>query len=155
MKLLIERTIELLKMQVKENLQLINQNQSRLLEIMKQPVKSRKKKVYDECYEANMRLLGENNDFITMQLNLIDFLEKYKDSEILSDEVTEEYLELPEDENVIFSMTVEGELKFDNHHPLFSSNEFFNKLISYYSSIEAYEKCSELFQTRKTAFSSK
>jgi len=139
MKLLIERTIELLKLQVKENLQLINQNQSRLLEIMKLPVTNRKKQVYEECYEANMKLLGENNDFITMQLNLIDFLEKYKDSTVLSDEVPEEYLELPEDENVIFSMTVDGELVFDRHHPLFSNNDFFTKLINYYTSIEAYE----------------
>lgn len=155
MKLLIERTIELLKLQVKENLQLINQNQSRLIEITKQPVSLKKRHLYDECYEANMKLLCENNDFMAMQLSLMNFLEKHKDSTALSDEVPHEYLEMPEDEEVIFTMTIDGELNYDCHHPLFEDNNFFNKLIRYYSAIEAYEKCSELNKTRKTSFSSK
>jgi len=155
MKLLIERTIELLNLQVKENLQLINKNQSRLLEIMKQPFSGKKKQQYEECYDTSMKLLCENNDFMTMQLSLIDFLEKYKESAMLSDDVPQEYLEMPEDEEIIFTMTVDGELKYDCHHPMFGNSDFFDRLIGYFSSIEAYEKCSELNRTRKTSFSSK
>ena len=155
MRLLIERTIELLKLQVRENLQVINENQSKILELLKLPVSEKKKAIYEECYGQNIKLLSENSDFISMQLTLRDFLEKHKESPALQNDVPEDFIEVNDDENIIFEMTVNDELKYDKLHPLFEDDVFFNKLIRYYTSIEAYEKCSELFKSRKIYISSK
>lgn len=155
MRLLIERTIELLKMQVKENLRLINKNQAKITEIRKQPVSKEQKKEFDKCSADNKQLLIENNDFINLQHTLAKFLEEYKTSDVLGDKTTEDYCELPEDESIIFDMTVSGELKFDNLHPYFDDDDFFNKLIHHYTSVEAYEKCSELFKVRKLYLSAR
>ena len=148
MRLLIERTIELLKLQVQENLQLINKNQAEIKALLKQPVSEEQKQVFEKCYLTNKKLLIENNDFINLQHTLISFLEKYKTSDALEDEVPEEDCELPDDDNIIFDMTVSGELRYDNLHPCFEDDDFFSKLIDYYTSVEAYEKCSELYKVR-------
>ena len=148
MKLLLERTIELLKMQVRENLRIIDENQSRIQEMIKKPVSEEERAEFEACYEENKKLLLENNDFVNLQLALIDFLEKHKTSSALTDEIQEDILAFPIDENIIFDMTVSEELTFDNLHPLFGDDKFFDKLVRYYTSIEAYEKCSELYKVR-------
>lgn len=155
MRLLIERTIELLKLQVKENLRLINKNQTKIAEIRKQPVSEEQKKIFNKCSADNKQLLIENNDFANLQHALANFLEKYKTSDILSNKIPEDYCDLPEDKSIIFDMTIDGELKFDNLHPYFDDDDFFNKLIHYYTSVEAYEKCGELYKVRKLYFSAR
>jgi hypothetical protein len=148
MKLLLERTIELLRTKVRENLRIIDENQSRITEMLKNPVSEEEKMEFEACYTENKKLLIENNDFVHLQLVLNDFLEKHKSSSALSDELLDESIEFPIDENIIFDMTVSEELAWDNLHPLFGDDKFFDKLIRYYTSIEAYEKCSELYKTR-------
>ncbi len=155
MRLLIERTIELIKLHVKENLRLINKNQTKIAEIRKQPVSEEQKKLFDKCSADNKKLLIENNDFANLQHTLANFLEKYKTSDILNDKIPEGYCDLPEDESIIFDMTISGELKFDNLHPYFYNDDFFNKLIHHYTSVEAYEKCSELYKVRKLYLSAR
>ena len=152
MRLLLERTIELLKIQVKENLRLINENQSKFAEMLKDPAAEETKREFEACYAENKKLLIENNDFINLQLMLIDFLDKHKASAALSDDLQQEtgenLAEVPIDEDIIFDMTVSEELEFDQLHPLFGNNSFFDKLVGYYTSVEAYEKCSELYKMR-------
>ena len=80
---LIQKTISLLKLKVKSNLELINKNQVKIKEILKEPNSSKRTTSFEEHYETNKSLLAENNDFINIQLTLINFLEKYKDSLIL------------------------------------------------------------------------
>ena len=148
MKLLLERTIELLKMRVRENLRLIDENQARIKEMLKKPVSDEEMEEFETCYAENKKLLIENNDFVNLQLSLIDFLEKHKTSSALTDELQDEFPDFSIDENIIFDMTVSEELAFDNLHPMFGDEQFFDKLVKYYTSIEAYEKCSDLFKVR-------
>jgi len=148
MKLLLERTIELLKKQVRENLRLIDENHSRIMEMLNKALSEEEKEEFKACYTENKRLLIENNDFVNLQLMLIDFMEKHKSSNVLYDELQEEMPEFPIDESIIFDMTVSEELPFDNLHPFFGDDKFFDKLIGYFTSIEAYEKCGELFKAR-------
>ncbi|MBN2481212.1 MAG: hypothetical protein JXB19_05700 [Bacteroidales bacterium] len=155
MRLLIERTIELLKLQIKENLRLINKNQAKIVEMLKKPVSDEQKLVFEQCYTANKKMLIENNDFINLQLTLSNFLEKHKLSDETLDEIPEELPGLPDDENIIFDMTVSEELQFDNLHPCFDDDEFFNRLIEYYTAVEAYEKCSELYKLRNLNLSAR
>jgi len=152
MRSLIHSTIEQLKLKVKENLERINQNQVDIRELLNQPVSVERNMLIERNYDLNKALLNENNDFINLQLALLSFLEKYMDlSDSDADEV--EIQELPTEslfnESELFELTVEGKLSFDYSHPRFEDEEFFNRLISYYTSQEAYEKCSTLLDARK------
>jgi hypothetical protein len=151
MKALIQRTIDLLKKRVKENLEIINKNQSRINEMIKQPASAERTYHIEKNYAVNKALLTENNDFISLQLALLNFLEKYKNSDTLNDEG--ESIEINPatilDDDELFDLTVQGKLKFEFGHPKFNDDLFFNKLLSYFAAIEAYEKCNSLLRLKK------
>ncbi|MBN2481955.1 MAG: hypothetical protein JXB19_09465 [Bacteroidales bacterium] len=151
MRQFIERTIELLKTHVKENLHQIDQNQIRIRELIEQRNSAEQKNNVELLFEEIMKLLSENNEFIQQQLTLISFLENNKESGVSDDETelfSDMVLELPTEESLIFYMTIQGELPFDPYHPMFTDEKFFGKLMHYYISNEAYERCSELMESR-------
>ena len=150
MKELIQKTITLLKLRVKNNLELINKNQVRIKEILKEPNSSKRTTRFEEHYETNKGLLAENNDFINIQLTLINFLEKYKDSSILEDNPPVIEIKPIKDEKELFKLTVEGEIAFNRKHPQFNNESFFKELLKYYQDIEAYEKCQALINLKKS-----
>ncbi|MBN1158075.1 MAG: hypothetical protein JXA61_01730 [Bacteroidales bacterium] len=155
MRQFIERTIELLKIHVKENLYQIDKNQIKLKELIEQGNSAEQKKDYELLFKEIMKLQDENNEFIQQQLTLISFLEDNKESGSPNDDdesIFDLELELPTEENVIFDMTIQGELPFDQYHPMFSDEKFFGKLMGYYISNEAYERCSELMESRNTPY---
>jgi hypothetical protein len=150
MKALIQRTIELLKKRVKDNLDMINNNQAEIRQLLSQPLSAERTYHIEKHYDINKVLLNENNDLINLRVSLLNFLEKYKDSAVLDEE------ELPEltpenylDEHELFEMTIQGKLTFDLSHPKFEDVEFFDKLLRYYSAVEAYEKCNALLKMKK------
>lgn len=151
MKSLIQRTIDLLKKRVKENLEVINKNQARINDMIRQPASAERTYHIEKSYAVNKSLLTENNDFISLQLALLNFLEKYKDSPTLKDE--EEIVDINPsailDDDELFDLTVQGKLKFESGHPKFNDELFFNKLLSYFAAIEAYEKCNSLLRLKK------
>ena len=150
MKVLIQRTIDLLKTRVKSNLEIINKNQARINEMINQPVSAERTYHIEKSYALNKALLTENNDFISLQLSLLNFLEKYKDSATLNDDNLEELgpnALLDEDE--LFELTIQGKLKYETGHPKYNDELFFNKLLSYFAAIEAYEKCNSLLRLKK------
>jgi hypothetical protein len=107
----------------------------------------------EKNYSANKALLTENNDLISLQLTLVNFLEKHKESignwveegESFAETDMSAYL----DDNELFELTIKGKLGFEQGHPRFNDEAFFNKLLSYYSSIEAYEKCNAMLMVRR------
>ena len=152
MKDLIQKTIDLLKKKVKENLEVINSNQTRLNEILNLPFSSERTYMIERNYSANKALLAENNDLISLQISLVNFLDKHKDSLEdwdagfdLSDLDIVPYL----NDEEIFEMTIQDKLRYKKGHPKFLDEAFFNRLLSYYSSIEAYEKCNAMLMQRK------
>jgi len=151
MKALIQRTIDLLKKRVKENLAAINQNQTRLNEMLNQPISAERTYYIEKNYALNKALLAENNDFISLQLSLLNFLEKHKDALTLKDE--EESTEPGTisflDNEELLELTIQGKIGFEAGHPKYEDGVFFNKLLSYYASIEAYEKCNALLSLKK------
>jgi len=149
MKVLIQHTIELLKRRVKENLDTINHNQVEIRQLLKQPLSAERTYHIEKHYDINKVLINENNDFINLQVSLLNFMEKYKDSPIMDDE------ELPEltpdlylDDHELFELTIQGKLTFDLSHPRFEDAEFFEKLMRYFSAVEAYEKCNALLKLK-------
>jgi len=150
MKALIQRTIELLKMKVKENLDTINHNQAEIRLLLNQPLSAERTYHIEKHYDINKVLLNENNDFINLRVTLLNFIEKYKDSPILDeDELPELTPELYLDDHELFELTIQGKLTFDLSHPKFEDAEFFEKLLSYFSAVEAYEKCNALLKMKK------
>ena len=148
MKDLIQKTISILKLYVKNNLEVINQNQTRIKQILKEPASSERSHNFEKHYEVNRNLLSENNDLINVQLTLINFLEKYKDSDILSEQEPDTNLSSVEDEEEIFRLTVSGMIPFDSKHPHYNEADFFEKLLHYYQDKEEYEKCQELLNKK-------
>jgi len=151
MKVLIQRTIDLLKQKVKENLENINKNQARINEMIRQPASAERTYHIEKSYAINKALLTENNDLISLQLALLSFLEKYKDTATLNN--SEDISDLDPatilDDDELFELTVQGKLKFETGHPRFDDQVFFNKLLSYFAAIEAYEKCNSLLSLKK------
>jgi hypothetical protein len=150
MKALLQRTIEILKRRVKENLDTINQNQSEIRQLLTQPLSAERTYYIEKHYDINKVLLSENNDFINLQATLLNFMDKYKDFPILDDdELPELSPELYMDDHELFDLTIQGKLAFNITHPRFEDEEFFQKLLSYYSTLEAYEKCNSLLKTKE------
>lgn len=153
MKEFIQKTIDLLKKRVKENLEIINRNQTKLNEMLSQPFSSERTYQIEKNYAANKALLTENNDLISLQVNLVNFLEKYKDAIPKwagdSEVITEMDLALLLDDEELFELTIQGKLGYENGHPKFNDELFFNRLLDYYASIEAYEKCNAIISLKK------
>lgn len=141
MKEFIQQTIELLKLKVKTNLEEIKENQLQIKEILNQPTSAERTRLFDERYNINKRLLSENNDFINVQLTLVKFLEKYKNTPLMKD--CYEAIDLSNEEEV-FQHTIEGNLEYDKSHPFFTNKGFLNKLLDHYIQNEDYEKCQKL-----------
>lgn len=126
-------------------------NQTKLNEILNQPFSSERTYLIEKNYETNKSLLAENNDLINLQMNLGSFLEKYRDSlEKWANESGETDQEIAPylDDDELFNMTIKGKISYGKDHPKFGDDAFFNKLLSYYASIEAYEICNSILSQR-------
>ncbi len=149
MKDLIQKTISILKIHVKNNLEVINHNQSKIKQILQEPASSERSHNFEKHYEINRSLLSENSDLINVQLTLINFLEKYKDSDMMKESESDVSFETVDDEEEIFRLTVSGMIPFDRKHPHYSDTAFFKKLLHYYQENEEYEKCHNLMNIKR------
>jgi hypothetical protein len=107
-----------------------------------------KKKELEYKYALNKELLDENDNFIGMQLQLTEFMEKY--AHLFTGE---DAVDIPEtiDENEIlpyFNKTITGQINYGPQHPQFNNPSFFKELIRYYEEKENYEMCDHLIKLR-------
>lgn len=149
MKDLIQKTIAILKIHIKNNLEVINLNQTKIKQILQEPKSSERSVNFERHYEVNKNLLSENNDYIKLQLALINFLEKYRNADIIKKLSSDMSTCSSEDPKETFDLTVKGKLPFNNSHPHYHDKDFFDKLIAYYRDREEYEKCHELLTIKK------
>ena len=145
---LLQKTIDELKKRVKKNLKAINANQKVIKELLKQPNTPERAVEFEKYYGANKSLLQENNDYINIQLTLINFLEKYKSTAILDDTIPVVDIYSISDEKEVLDLTLKGVVDFNEDHPRFNDTGFIDKMIEYYEKEEAYEKCSELMELK-------
>jgi hypothetical protein len=144
MRELLQKTIEVMKKRVKNNLKAINENQRIIKDLLKQPNTPERALEFERYYAANKTLLQENNDYINIQLTLINFLEKYKGTAVLDENIPMVDIYSITDEVEVFDLTIKGVVAFNENHPRFNDTEFIDKLIEHYESVEEYEKCQEL-----------
>jgi len=143
-----QKTLELLRERVKLNLETIHKNQEKIKILLKDKcLSSVQRQEYQEKYNANKHMLAENNDFINMQLHMINFLNKYKHTELFEQPDEPDEAEIAEDLDY-FSLTIQGTIPFDKEHPYFKDETFFKRLLNYYKELENYEMCEVLVKSR-------
>lgn len=155
MKQFIEEAVKELKVQIANNIRQIDQKQIQIGDLIDQINIKEQKEDLDLLFSEIQTLMTENNKYIHMQSILVSYLEKIDGSEGKIDEArlfADLGYELPHEEGVIFDMTIQGELPFDHHHPMFTDKKFFDKLTGYYTSIEDYEKCNEVFTAKRQLY---
>lgn len=156
--------IDLLKERIKSNLQIIGKNEENIRGILLQPVSNERSALLKENFNINRKLLEENRDSLSVELQLINYLGKFREalkhqnknrqslSEI-DDEINnlenESYQnddnslmdEINEDVDIL-NLTLLGEIPFNSNHPKFNDEEFFESLLERYKQTENYEMCS-------------
>ncbi|MFP4023432.1 MAG: hypothetical protein ACLFVR_02820 [Thiohalospira sp.] len=160
MKDFLRHTIEVLKERVHANLKIIHNNELIVREILKEPVSSNRSQKLSKKYDANKKLLAENNESIKIQMSIIKFLDQFKENfkedmslvmdsqkkeEKKSEQKNKTYEISKED---FFELTTNGEVPFDKSHPYFNDQEFFNALLAHYTQEENYEMCAELLKQK-------
>ena len=164
MKEILKQTLEILRRRVRYNLSIIHKNEKYVREILQEPVSSDRSERLDEKFNTNKSMLEENNDSIKIQLSIIKFLDKYgirfdefnefiennpeeNNSLIIENLVSSETKELTWDD--YFDLTILKGIDFDERHPYFENQEFFDELMIYFTDVEDYEMCSKLVASRK------
>jgi len=151
----LRQTVEQLKSRVQKNLDIIHKNERIVKKLLEEPVSNERSRKLEEKYQENKKLLTENNDSIKLQLQLTKFIDTYKNEfEEIEDEQfknteSPEETEAPLTKEDVFRLTVNKEILFDEHHPYFEDDEFFNDLMEYFSTIEDYEMCGFLLDNKK------
>ena len=69
---------------------------------------------FEKYYEENKNLLAENNDFTNLQLTLVQFLNKYRHSELLNDAESLDEVDTKQDPDYVFELTVTGKIPFQS-----------------------------------------
>jgi len=149
----LRQAIEELKNRVQKNLDIVHQNERVVRKLLEEPVSNERSRKLEIKYQENKKLLKENNDSIKLQLQLSKFIETYKneleeteDSQMMTNQQEEE---APLTKEEIFNLTINKEIQFDENHPYFNDEEFFNDLMEYFTSVEDYEMCSFIMDNRK------
>lgn len=150
MKELLQNTIEQLRFHVMKNLEVVRENEREIKEMLKEPVSVARARILSDKYDFSKKVLSENNDFINLQLSIINFIYKYKqvwDQETEMAVVQEtEPVALTREE--CFQLTVESKLDYGPNHPFYYDDNFYNNLLEFFQQSENYEKCDELVKKR-------
>jgi hypothetical protein len=149
----LQQIVESMRKYVLKNLELIKVNETHIKEILSWPISAERTKELNESYQYSRTLLSENNDFINLQVNIMNFLNKYRT--LIEDEVIK--VKATADAKIhqhisredYFQMTVENDISFDDTHPYFEDQEFFHDLLSYFQENENYEMCAHLIKYKK------
>ena len=147
MKTNIEQTIDVLKSKVRQNLVNIQNNQKAIRELLKDTVSDERSTKLEELYAMNKVLLAENNDFITVQLTLSNFVDKYNNTDVFELQIAN--TPVFANEKDCFEKTVNGDVPFNNEHPYYNNDTFFQKLMAHYQTVEDYEQCSRLMKEKQ------
>jgi len=146
--------IELMRKHVLRNLELIKNNESHIREVLTWEQSVERTKELNDSYKYSKTLLSENNDYINLQVSIMNFVNKYQNK--LEGQSTVKVSEpanysqnrhLSRDE--FFRLTIGSNIPYNSKHPYFNDDAFFNELLAYFQQIENYEMCADLLNSRK------
>jgi len=154
MKEQLQQVIELMRNHVLNNLELIKTNESHIREVLNWPQSTERTNELSDSYKYSKTLLSENNDFINLQVSIMNLLNKYK---YIFD--TEATVKVSAPNSAVygqtlsrddyFKLTIDNDLVFDDSHPYFDDSEFLGDLLLYFEQVENYEMCAELVKFKK------
>jgi hypothetical protein len=146
---LIYKLLSVLKEHVNQNNNEIQLNQEEIDKLLSDVSMQTHKKGLDNKYSLNRELQDENSDFVKMQLELSEFLAKYR--HLFPENSSENTMKENEkdDSRKLFTQTITGKLKFDSAHPQYNNPGFFRELLKYYEIHEDYEMCDKLMKLHK------
>lgn len=150
MKEILQSTIEQLRFHVMKNLELVRENEREIKEMLKEPVSVARARILSDKYDFSKKVLAENNDFINLQLSIINFIYKYKG--VWEKESEPALVQEAEPVNLTreecFQLTVESKMQYGPEHPFYYDDSFYDNLLEFYKERENYEKCNELVKKR-------
>jgi hypothetical protein len=154
MKEQLQLVIELMRKHVIKNLELIKGNETQIKDILSTPQSQERTHSLNECYKYSKNLLSENNDFINMQVSIMNFINKYKNIIELESPVKVNVQSSVKHNNSLsrddyFRMTIDKDISFDDSHPYFKDKEFVNDLLFYFQQTENYEMCAALLKYKE------
>ncbi|MDP4208796.1 MAG: hypothetical protein Q8928_08295 [Bacteroidota bacterium] len=152
MKDLFQQTIEMMRQHVLENLKLIKANEAEIRKTLSFPESMERTNELSHYYNQNKSLLIENNDFINLQVSIVNLMNKHQQTIDKSPRVQTQTVTIPEQiltRDDYFRLTIEENLAYDHRHPYFNDSEFYNDLINYLKIEENYELCAKLVSVKK------
>lgn len=147
----LQQLIETMRSHVLKNLELIKTNESHIREILTWPLSAERTKELNEGYQYSRTLLSENNDFINLQVSMMNFLNKYKN--IIEENTVKVMVEPEQNQHLsreeYLKLTIEKDIEFDDSHPYYHDQDFFNDIFTYFEQSENYEMCAQLLRLKK------
>jgi len=149
----LQQVIESMRKHVLKNLELIKTNESHIREVLNRPLSSDRTKELNDSYQHSRTLLSENNDFINLQVTIMNFLNKYKHLVEEEQKVVVTAINSTHNQHLsredYFKLTIENDIIFDSNHPYFDDVEFINELFMHFEQTENYEMCAQLLKFKK------
>lgn len=153
MKEQLQKTVEIMRKHVLQNLDSIKNNENKIREIINWPASPERTRELNEGYKYSKLLLAENNEFINLQVSIMNLLNKYKEK-FEDDDIDNvntavkaaKAHKLSREDS--YKMTIENIYTFNETHPYFHDDAFFKDLIEYFKKIEKYEVCNELIKLK-------
>ncbi|NOU19011.1 MAG: hypothetical protein HOO91_15755 [Bacteroidales bacterium] len=162
--------VNMLKERINQNFKIIRENEEVIKNILIQPLVENRSELISKSYNINRQLRDENRDMLRIQVELVNYLKKLKevyksntndinvrnasiddDASMNTDQNVEYSFSINDennDDDLVFSQTISGELIFESSHPKFNDESFFLRLINYYKESEYYEMCSLLLKLK-------
>jgi hypothetical protein len=150
----LQQTIEFLRQHVLKNIELIKANEAHIKEVLDWPVTPERTKELNESYGFSKNLLSENNDFINLQVSIMNFVNKYKkvfetEQAVVVNAVNMAIKQSQLSRDDYFRLTVDKDIEYNSAHPYYNDNDFFNQLLVHYQNSENYEMCALLIKIKE------
>ncbi len=154
MKEQIQQIIDLMRKHVLKNLELIKTNEGHIREVLMWEQSAERTRELNDSYKYSKTLLSENNDYINLQVSIMNFMNKYQHTmegtstvKVSENATHSQNKSLSRDD--FFRLTICSNITYNSQHPYFNDEAFFQELLAYFQQNENYEMCAELLNSRK------
>lgn len=132
----IDEVLQLMGKRISKNTQTIKNNNKEFREKKDSDVSK-----WYKTTDRNKELLAENNAILRIQVEINNYLKKYKVNLLTTDEDQEAQVF---DVEELFFITASGEYPIDLEHPGLLDHSFTTRLLKYFEDSEDYETCKKI-----------
>src|SRR5208337_2446256 len=141
-----QQMIDLMRKHVLKNLELIKTNESHIREVLTWEQSAERTRELNDSYSYSKKLLAENNDFINLQVSIMNFINKYQNNlEGPSTVKVNGSASFTQNKNLTrddyFRLTIDSDITYNSQHPYFNDEAFFKELLIHFEQSENYEMC--------------